>query len=315
LNRLHRLRSRPYGASWVPEPPVLIGAAAVVLVAAIAGWALANQLTAEPAAVPAATPANVPVGTAQVTLRSGWSPVKQGPRLAGLEPPGTRAFRPSDGGGGRLVISPLKGEGTELPAETVAALRVPPGNARKAKVGGLTGAGYTGLAVRGVDGLADVYVVPTPGGPIAVTCVAPVADPLPAGTCPDDVVSVSTARTAPNPAAKLLEEAPALLRALDRRRVSGRRALRRAHTPAAQARQARRLATAYAKAATRAERLAPASGPTSALPRALSGAARAYSKLAASATRHDRAAWRRARQRVNAAEKAVAAQLAAARSS
>jgi hypothetical protein len=303
------MRSRPYGASWVPGPAVWLGALVVILVGAAAGWGLATHLTAQPTAAPAEPPVDVPVGNARVTLRAGWSPVDRGPALAGLDRPGTRAFQPSDGGGGRLVLAPLDGQGTALPAATLAALRVPAGSSRRVTVGGVAGASYAGLAVRGVDGLADVYVVPTAAGPIAVACVAPIADPLPAGACPEDVVAVSAIRRAADPAAALLASAPKLLTTLDRRRVAGRRALRRAHTPAAQARGARALARAYAQTAAATKALAPATGPTAALPAVLSGADDAYGRLALAAAHRDRPAWRRARVAVAAAERAVAAQL------
>ncbi len=307
------MRSRPYGASWLPGPAVWLGALAVVLVAGAAGWGLATHLTAKPSAAPAEPPVNVPVGDARVTLRAGWSPVERGPALAGLDRPGARAFQPSDGGGGRLVLAPLDGEGTALPAATLAALRVPAGAAKKATVGGVPGSSYVGLAVRGIDGLADVYVVPTAAGPIGVACVAPIADPLPAGVCPEDVVSVSADHPRVDPAAALLARAPKLLQALDRQRVQGRRALRRAHTAAAQARAAKRLERAYTAAAAAAKPLAPASGPSAALPGGLTGAAAAYRRLEVAAGRHDRRAWRRARAAVDAAERTLAARLDAVR--
>jgi hypothetical protein len=114
-----------------------------------------------------------------------------------------------------------------------------------------------------------------------------------------------------DPAAALMEKAPPVLEKLNRVRVSGRRALRKARTPAGQAHEAHRLAGAYATATAALKPVAPASGPLAALPGVLDGAAGAYSKLAGAAERHNRARWKRARAAVNAAEKAVAAQLAA----
>jgi hypothetical protein len=248
-----------------------------------------------------------------VTLRSGWSRIARGPAVAGLDRTGASVFGPPDGGGGRLILTPIGGQETELPAATVAALRAPPGASRRATVGGVIGASYLGLSPRGLNGLVDVYVIPTAAGSIAVSCVAPMTDPLAVGACPGDIVAVSAAPRRADPAAALLARLPAVLRTLDRRRVEVRRALARARTAAAQSRQASRLARAYAEAAAATKPLAPTSGPAAPVPGLLSDAAVAYRRLAAAAGRRDRRGWSDSSGAVGAAERAVSTQLAGVR--
>jgi hypothetical protein len=302
-----RIANRRYGASLFPSPAQVLAGLAVTAVAAGAGWLVAAQVGRVPGSDAAETPVAVAVGAARVTLNDRWRPVAGVPRVPGLDGAAARAFQRADGGDGRLVVTLLGRASGSLPAATVAALRVPPPAPRRATIASLRASEYPALPLHGVGGLADVYTVPTGAGLVAVTCLAPVADPLPTDSCPGDVISI----TAPgDPAAALRAKAPALLAELDRARVKDRAALHDARTPAAQAAAARALSHAYARAAARVAAVAPRSGAGAALPGAFRAAAAAYRRLAIAGAQRDRRAWRRAQAAVSAAERQGATSLA-----
>lgn len=312
------LRSRPYGPAQLPSAGAIAAGFAAVAVAALVGWFVASKLLSEPAALPEARPTTVRLSpSAEIALRTGWEPVEKVPRVPGLENKSAHAFAPADGGAGRMVtvlLPDLSGDG--LPKETAAALRTPLGKeVQRTTIGGLRGAGYTALALRGVSGIVDVYAVPTAAGVLAVACVAPLDDPLPVGTCPGDIVTVAARKPAPaaDPLAKVRAQLPGIVSSLNRTRRSARRDLREGATSKAQARSAARLASAYRGAARATAAVAPKTGTASDLPAAFTQAAAAYDALETAATRHSKTAWRRARLKVNAAEKAATARLDAAR--
>jgi len=186
---------------------------------------------------------------------------------------------------------------------------------QRTTIGGIRGAGYTALALKGVSGIVDVYAVPTAAGVLAVACVAPLDDPLPVGTCPGDIVTVAARRPEPaaDPLSQVRAKLPGIVTSLNRTRRSARRDLRSGATSKAQARSAARLAAAYRSASRSVAAVAPKTGTASDLPVAFTRAAAAYGALEKAATRHSKTAWRRARLQVNAAEKAAKARLDAAR--
>ncbi len=315
MGALRFLRSKPYGPATLPSVGILAAGLAIIVAAAAGGWFAASRLVSHPAPLRQAQPVKVEAGPARLLLRAGWQPVAAVPTLPGLDGPGARAYAPSDGSSGRMIFTLLAtGTGLPLPKATLAALRVPLAPAKRATVGGLLGAGYTALALRGVSGLADVYTVQTPGGTLVVSCVAPINDPLPVGSCPGDVLSASVRPVVkPDPAAALKAKLPAVVATLNTVRASGRDALRAGATSGDQAAAARGLWHAYADAAATVAAAAPKSGAGAALAPAFRDAARAYRALATSATQHDAHAWARARRAVDAAEQAAAARLDAVR--
>ena len=312
------LRSRPYGPAQLPSAGAIAIGVTAVVVAAVFGWFVGATVRSARAALPAGGPTTVRLSpSAEIALRAGWERVEKVPRVPGLEGASARAFAPADGGAGRMVtvlLPNLIGDG--LPSETAAALRTPLGkDVQRTTVGGIRGAGYTTLALKGVSGIVDVYAIPTVAGVLAVACVAPLDDPLPVGACPGDIVTVAARK--PEPAADPLDRVraklPVIVTSLNRVRRAGRRDLREGATSKAQARAAARLAGAYRGAARATAAVAPNSGTASDLPAAFTRAAVAYDALGAAATRHSKTAWRRARVKVNAAEKAAKARLDAAR--
>ncbi len=292
--------SLPYGKSLLPRPLMLVAGIVAVLAAAAAGWFAADHLARAPIAVVDTPALNVQTGYAQLTLRSGWKLDAKVPKIAGLENADAKALAPADGGRGRMVVALVKGETADLPAPLVSALRVPAGAAEKATVGGQRGAGYTALSVRGVNGLTDLYTLHTAGGLFVIACVAPLDDPLPAGSCPADVTDVKVAvPAAPDPAAKLEDTMPSLTADLNKARVDGRNALRTGADSDAQKAAARSLQTAYTQAAATAAAVAPKSGKGADVPAVLKNAAAAYGALAIAAgpPRRPRVGCRAARRR------------------
>jgi hypothetical protein len=301
----------PYGKSLAPRPLAVITCLVVICAAGAAGWIAAAQFTEEPV-IEAPQPAlTVKSGAAELQLRPTWQTVTKVPRVPGLEVATARAFAPTDGGSGRMVIALLAGQTGTLPSATGDALRVAAGKPERATVAGLRGQGYTALSLRGVTAITDVYTFPTAAGLLAVACVAPIDDPLPAGACPGDITSVRVA-AAPKtqPADRLAAALPGLTTALNQARVNGRAALRSSADNAAQATAASALSQAYLTAAAGADALAPERGEGSQLPEAFRVAAAAYQALATAATNEDQAAWALARKEVDAAERAAIAQVA-----
>ena len=312
------LRSRPYGPPQLPSAGAIAAGFAAVVVAALIGWFVASKVLSEPEALPEAHPTTVRLSpSAEIAVREGWKPVAKVPSVPGLDGASARAFAPSDGGAGRMVATLLPNEtGDGLPRETTAALRTPLGkDVQRTTIGGIRGAGYTALALKGVSGIVDVYAVPTAAGVLAVACVAPLDDPLPVGTCPGDIVTVAARRPEPaaDPLSQVRAKLPGIVTSLNRTRRSARRDLRSGATSKAQARSAARLAAAYRSASRSVAAVAPKTGTASDLPVAFTRAAAAYGALERAATRHSKTAWRRARLQVNAAEKAAKARLDAAR--
>ena len=308
------LRTKPYGPASLPSPFALAMACVAVLVAAGGGWVLASKLTSKPVDVRAGSPATVRLGGAELVLRSGWRPASRPVKLPGVAGAGARVLAPRSAGAGRLVVALLPGTTAGLPSATQAALRLPLGSAQRVKVAGLDGVGYTALALRGVPGLADVYAFPTVAGVLTIGCVAPIDDPLPVGSCPGDVLSIAAHRTAAaDPRARLKARLPAVMAKLNAARRHDRAALRSAATSTRQARYALRLVRAYGAAAAAVAPVVPRTGTGAALPARLRAAGGAYRALSVAAAHHDRRGWARARARVGAAERAVAALIDAAR--
>ncbi len=234
--------------------------------------------------------------------------------MPGLESTNTKALAPADGGAGRMVVSLVKTDGSaDLPAATLEALRVPLPKPDRASVGGLRGSGYAALSLRGVNGLVDVYTFKTVAGLLTVSCIAPVDDPLPTGSCPADINAISVSvPQAPDPASRLKAALPRLTGELDKARLSGRLALRRGGDSVAQAAAARTISAAYGTAAEDIGALAPKTGAGADLPEVFRTAAASYSALGAAAESHDAKAWERATAAVNEAELQVGTALAAA---
>jgi hypothetical protein len=304
--------SLPYGKSLIPRPLVAIAGLIIISAAAAAGWVAAGQLTDTPVASEPTAPAlQVTSGAAALTLRAGWQTEAKVPKLPGLDANTARALAPADGGRGRMVVTMLPDETASVPQPTLDALRVPLPKPSRVTIGSVRGEGYTALSLRGVTGLTDLYTFKTAAGLLTVACVAPLDDPLPTGSCPDDITkAVVTVPRAADPADQLKSALPKITTALNQARVNGRAALRAGADNAAQATAASSLASAYSTAAQAASDVAPPTGEGSQLPDAFRVAAQSYTSLAAAATSTDATAWAQARKEVDAAERAAIAQVA-----
>jgi hypothetical protein len=309
--------SLPYGKRLVPGPVALVTGVLAIAGAAGAGWFAASQLADEPVAAAPAETLEVTAGTATIELRDGWQADARMPRIPGIDTTNAEALAPADGGAGRMVVALSKNTaaapGTDLPAATVEALRVPLRKPERAAVGGLRGTGYTALSLRGVNGLADIYTFKTVAGLLTVSCLAPIDDPLPTGSCPADISAIAVSvPTAPDPAAGLRSTLAGVAADLDRARTNGRLELRRGADSDAQVRAARSIAAAYAGAAAALDEVAvPATEPGARLPETFRSAAAAYESLAGAARAHDTGAWTRASAAVDEAELAVGTALGA----
>jgi hypothetical protein len=303
--------SLPYGKSLLPQPVALIAGLLVVSVAALGGWFAAGQLADQPVIQPTPPTLNVASGAATVRLRAGWQLQAKVPNVPGLATADTKVLAPQDGGKGRMLVTMLPGETAALPQPTMDALRVPLGKPQRASFGGERATGYTALSLQGVNGLVDVYTLSTSAGLVTVTCIAPVDDPLPAGSCPADItaLTVKVPRKA-EPVDQLKAALPRLTTALNQARVSGRTALVAGGDTAAQQKAAASIATAYSTAATDAAKVAPKSGDGAQLPDAFREAARSYGALATAAGKGDADGWAHARKEVDTAERAAIAQIA-----
>jgi hypothetical protein len=310
---LRAFRSRPYGPMQLPTAGAFMAGIGVTVAAAAGGWALASHLTSEPSAEPSARPTIVRLSpNAEFSLRTGWQRIEKVPAVPGFASADTQAFAPTDGGAGRMVTALLPAASVVgLPKDTAKALRTPLSRAsQRTTVGGIRGSGYTALALKGVDGIVDVYTVPTVAGVFAVACVAPLDDPLPVGTCPEDILAVAVRKpVVDDPLAALRSRLPGVVSSLNRARRDGRKDLREGATSKAQARAAARLAVAYRAAATRVAAVAPETGTPSTLAASFTGAAAAYDALEKAAQRHSKRSWHLARVKVVAAENAAKAKL------
>ena len=130
------------------------------------------------------------------------------------------------------------------------------------------------------------------------SCIAPVDDPLPTGSCPADISTIAVSVPAAPDAGRGLKSAlPRVTGTLDRARMNGRLALRRGADSDAQVSAARSISAAYGVAADEVAKISPEKGAALLLPEAFRTASAAYAGLAAAARSYDKAAWDRASPR------------------
>ena len=306
--------SLPYGKSLVPRPLALLCGAARGL--RRRGRRLVRRRPARRrpgAGRPEPTTLTVKAGTAQLELRAGWQADARVPRVPGIDTTNAQALAPADGGAGRMIdrAGQARGRRRELPAATLEALRVPLRKPERATVGSLRGTGYTALSLRGVSGLVDIYTFRTVAGLLTVSCIAPVDDPLPTGSCPADISTHLGLRARGARSGRGAQErAAAGDRGAGPARMNGRLALRRGADSDAQVSAARSISAAYGAAADSGEdRTGEGLGLVVAgrVPLGVRGLRGAGS----AARSYDKAAWERASAAVNEAELDAATALGA----
>ena len=224
-----------------------------------------------------------------------------------MQPPGAK-------GGQSVVLGQVK-EGaanpTLLPAGFLDALgldagEVPPREAVQLSRAKLQAYRYENLRPRGLDDPVTLFTVPTSEGVATLACVDPGAD------CEAIANTLKLNAGTAFPVGPSKEYAAGLgnmLGALNKKVKSGRKALRGAKTPKAQASAAARLASAYGSAAKSVAglKVSPADAAVNAqLAAALKETGEAYGKLAAAARSGSKSGYAKARTPVQQGEQAVA---------
>lgn len=305
--------SRPVASSAEKLRPRrrTVALAAVPLVAAAAALTAVTWPDGSPTTQPkertrapqAATqrPMSLAAGPLRAIAPGGWAPARNAPELPGLPLKSHAAAAPAGDGDAGAVLVGMAPKGAAnpdlLPREFLDALGlrrgVTPAREEVDLSGGLRAYVYRDLRPPDLGRRIDVYVAPTSAGVAAVACVAPTE---PDGefdvTCSEVArsthLSEATAVTlGPDPAfARALSS---VLAALERDAGAARKRLVKAATDQASYRAAARsMRSAFAEAAAAVRALEP--GPadataTAALRRELDRAAKAFARLAGSASR------------------------------
>jgi len=272
---------------------------AAALVAAGAGWWIRSAAGPEaPRVAPVAAP--VSVGAVVLVPPARWTAVDASAELPATDPSTTAAFELEPGVAGRAIVTLAPADDPSLLPQALRDIaRAPLPAAKPTTLLGHEAWHYAGL--RATDRrMADITVVPTSAGVLAVACLADSADASGAAGCASQLAGLrlnSGEWLRPSVDVAAAAVAPPILRRLDGARLDARAALGRARTPRGQAHAARRLSAVHAGAAGS---LAPyASGRAGAVIAALRASAGSYARLAA-------AAGARAPQRYRNARRAVA---------
>jgi serine/threonine protein kinase len=191
---------------------------------------------------------------------------------------------------------------------------------QRVRVGALSAYRYTGVRLRGVDGVTEIVAGPASTGIVTLACT--IATGAPSGAAADCTRIFATLRLQRGHATTLGADAGyatalrRLLLGLNQARTPARRALARATGPKSQASAARTAAAAYRTAASKLRRMTPGPVERAAhdrLGRALTDAATAYDRLGSAARGGHRARYTAASTAVRAAEDDIGAALAALR--
>ena len=291
---------------------LVAGAVGVVLAALAGAWAGRAATGGDEEPVPRARV--VGVGPARLAVPTGWRPAAlDGAGIGRLDPKRAVAFEPTPGLAARAVaiFAPVD-DASLIPSVLRAAFPGSPGRPSATRVGGRPAWLYNGLTQRPSGRGADVTVLPTTAGVLAIACTAP-ASLWPTGSgCAAEVDSVAVPGKAvllPSPSLALALRLPDAVLRLDRDRLAHREELSRASRPAAQALAARKLAADHATAAAA---LRPFAGPAGApLLRRLVRSQDAYGALEQAAVEGSPAAYAAAGRAVRATDAALTRAVAA----
>jgi serine/threonine protein kinase len=310
-----------------PEPrsgrsrwPLAAGAVALLVLAVaaaivIGGGGGGGGGGAQP---PAPTPAAPEQATASdIGLRhpATWQPTDAGAdALPGTDAKWPIALAPPGAPEGtRVLAGRLPSEGpTLLPNDLIASLPAEPPAPTPVRLGQVDAYRYTGLAPRGSDRRAEVYVIPTSSGVVTLACVAPGTPPAAFSADCERIVeslAISSGDVYPlGPDRQFAKRLNGAMRTLNARRATLRKRLRSEQRAAGQADIATDLARAFTIAAgsVAAGRASPAVAPDrAAIVKAMRRIATRYRALAKAANRNDGRAYKRARTDVGRAEAGV----------
>jgi hypothetical protein len=291
---------------------------AVIALAALGGYLLGHRGDdGEPAVAEGAR--QVSSGDIRIEVPAGWTSAAGIGAIPGLGLDGEASFSPPAGRDqGEIVIGRSGVTGPSLlPGALVTRLSEAAPTAAVVRLGRAEALRYEGLRTPDIAGALTLHMVPTSDGVAALACRIP--DPDPAGVadaCARAAASFSIGdarvfQIDPSPAyGRRLDAA---LRPLERDRDAALTALRAARLPTAQAAAARSVAAAYRRAARGLRGIAP--GPTrerthAALVAAIGPNARAFTAMAAAATRNDGVAFDAARRQAASADARLARTLA-----
>jgi protein kinase-like protein len=285
----------------------LVGALALLL----GGFLLGRLAHGEPSAGPTGVAVAGPIALSFPT--NDWRAAARPAEIEGLAlsgPVGLTSLR--KGQPGSLVA----GVGREargarlLPPAFVELLQRTP-HREAVRLGSQAGFRYRDLQHRRLPGSLTVYAVPTTAGVATIACLAPRADSSMFARC-ESVATTLVLRGAEalplGPNQRYAAAVNTALTSLETQRAEGRRALREARTPAAQARAADQLAAAYRAAAAGLGRASP--GPIEepyhrSIVKSVERAAEGYAALAEAARAHRRLDYDRAAAQVERAEDAL----------
>jgi hypothetical protein len=265
--------------------------------------------SAAPAGPQPPSPHPVRVGPAHVVVPGGWSAASlRSAGVADLAAGSAVAFETTPGMSewAVMLFSPTV-EPSLIPAELRREMHGPVPEPALTRLAGLPAWSFLGLATGRSGMRADVTVLPTTGGVLAVVCTNRVAatDGTP---CPDDIESLTVQGErplVPSRSLALQQALPAVLDDLNRERLEHRARLSSARTPEAQALAAGRLGAKH-RAAARA--IDAAAGPAGApLVRDLEAVASTYDALKEQAQAESAAGFATARAAVEDAETVLAA--------
>ncbi len=276
----------------------------VALLAALGGWFVADRIAADPAAVSSVS-MELRAGPARLKDSTDWAEVRSPPILPGLA--GAPAWTPYSGLETTVSVALVPASDAALmPSDMVEHLGGALPRPEKARVVGLEARAYRG--VRSGESVLDVYAIPTTRGVLTLVCRARSGASEAPTWCLNGLDSITVTGAQPlKPAADTAYRlrAPATLKALDKVRVSQRKALRRAKGPVGQQRTAMRLYGAHMAAVEELAPLAPAKSAPERLVTSLRATARAYRALASAADRRSKRAWARARSDIARAERTL----------
>jgi hypothetical protein len=241
---------------------------------------------------------------------STWQPAAGAPVIPGL--PITRSLLLAPGGdsarAGLLSGQLPTGEPSPLPRRFLALVRGIPHTEVSNLLEGQA-YNYSQMSISGYDRTLDIYVIPNPGGnSTALACYASQGFSTYLHQCQQIVAKLTLAvQSSPelNPDTDYASRLGGLIGVLDGKRLTLRREIRRASTPAAVGRLATALADRFTTAAASLTALEPplAAGPAqAALAGSILRAASTYKALAAAATAENVARYNAVRMQVDAAE-------------
>lgn len=295
------------------SPTALVALVAVTVVGALAALAGARVARIATPAEPEHPPGRVvSVGPARLVVPADWQPASlTSGGIAGLDAARAVALNPAPGLSTRMVATFAPGADPSLiPADLQSALSGPRPAPERTRLGRWPAWLYRDLPVSQSGRRADVTVLATTAGVLAVACTTDagsMADPR----CTSGVESVTVpgaATLVPSRSLALELRLPTVLDRLNGARSTDRARLRDARTGASQALAARRLGADHRAAA---HTLRTVGGPAAApLTRALSNVAAAYDTLSRAAQEASQAEFASAVTDIERAEAVLASGVA-----